>query len=313
MQAGHDEGRVQGTKDGGKEHAHVGAEAPADGAGDGIADGPADGADNKMRDEDSRDERHEGHDDHAHDLGRDLGEEPLKANEHEGGHEGGDDLPLVAGAEERVEAKVVGVGGNVLRGGGCNGEAIEELRRDERETQDDAQYGRGSHLARDGPTDANGEHVEDGLADHPQEAVHAAPERPHVRDGLGAVLEVEDAGIGEEVDLADDVTEAQDETAADESRDERCKDLSEHAHRTLQRVLVCARRGLGGLLGDALDAADRRELLVEVCHVVADDHLELARLRERALGARQLLDGGNVCLLRINQHKAHARHAVGDR
>ena len=126
------------------------------------------------------------------------------------------------------------------------------------------------------------------------------------------MLDVEGARVGEEVHLADDVAEAEDETAADEGGNERGEDLTEDAHGALQRVLVGAGGLLGGLLGYALDAADGGELLVEVRHVVADDHLELASLRECALGAGQVLDGLDVSLARVHEHEAHARHAVGD-
>ena len=240
VQAGHDERRVDGTEERGEQHADVGGEAPVHHVGDRVANGPADGPHDQVRDEHGGHERHERHHDHAHDLGRPLGEELLEPHEHEGGHERGDDLALVAGAEEGVEAEVIGVRGNVLGGCGRHGEAVEQLRRHERQAEDDAQDLGGAHLARDRPADAHGKHVEDGLADDPQEVVHSVPERPHVRDGAGAVLEVEGAGIVEEVDLSDDVAEAENQAAADEGGNDRRKDLPEDAHGAPERVLVGA-------------------------------------------------------------------------
>ncbi len=132
------------------------------------------------------------------------------------------------------------------------------------------------------------QHVENGLADQPQEAVNAGPELADVAQGLSAVIE--------EIDAVDAVAEAQNQTACDDGRDQRGEDLSQHTHDLLQRVLVLLGRALDSLLGDTVDAGDRDEIIVEIVDRVADDDLELARLGESALGGFQCLDLGNVRL-----------------
>lgn len=91
---------------------------------------------------------------------------------------------------------------------GRDGEAVEQLRRDERQAEHDAEDLRGAHLLGDGPYDADRQQMEHGLADKPQELVHAAPELGDAGQTLGAVVE--------ETDFADHITQAQNETAADE-------------------------------------------------------------------------------------------------
>ena len=310
MQTGHDERSVHSAEDRRKRNADVRAQAPVDRVGNGVANSPANGSDDDVRDKDRRHERHKRNDDHAHNLRADLGEELLEVHEHEGCHERGDDLTLVSGAQEREEPEVVGVGRDLFRRGGCHREAVEELRAHERQAEDDAEDGRRAHLAGNRPADADGQHVEHGLADDPQEAEHGHPELGYIGNGLGAVLEVKCTRIVKEVDFADDVAEAEDQTAADEGGDKRGKDLAENAHGSLERILVGACRRLGGLLRNALDAAYRRELLIEVGNVVADDDLKLTGLRKRTLCSGQLLDCLHVGLAGIDQNKTHARHAM---
>ena len=119
---------------------------------------------------------------------------------------------------------------------------------------------------------------------------------------LGAVIE--------EIDAVDAVAEAQNQTARDDGRDQRGEDLGQHAHNFLQGVLVLLGRALDSLLGDTVDAGDRDEIIVEIVDRVADDDLELAGLREGALGGFQCLDLGNVRLGGVVEDKAHARYAV---
>ncbi len=145
--------------------------------------------------------------------------------------------------------------------------------------------------------------MEDGLADEPQEVVHARPEHGH--GGQGGVA------VGPEVGhVAQDVAEAQDKAAGDDCGNERCEDFGDGAHQALQRVALLGGDGLCLVLGDAGDARDRDELIVEVVNLVADDDLELASLREAALGRLQGLDGGHVGDAGIDQREAHAGDAV---
>ena len=126
------------------------------------------------------------------------------------------------------------------------------------------------------------------------------------------MLKIERTARIEEVDLADDIAEAEHQASADERGDDGGEDLAEHAHDALRGILVCPSRSLRRLLGNALDTRDRGEFLVEVRHIVADDDLELPCLRKGALRARQALDGLYIGLSLVNEHEAHARHAVGD-
>ena len=144
--------------------------------------------------------------------------------------------------------------------------------------------------------------MENGLADQPEEAVHARPELADVAQRLGAVIE--------EIDAVDAVAEAQNQTARNDGRNQRGEDLGQHAHNFLQGVLVLLGRALDSLLGDTVDAGDRDEIIVEIVDRVADDDLELARLGEGALGGFQCFNFGNIRLGGIVEDKAHTRYAV---
>ena len=157
----------------------------------------------------------------------------------------------------------------------------------------------------DGPADADRQHMEDGFTDQPEEAVHARPELADVAQGFGAVFK--------EVDAVDAVAEAKDQTAGDDGGDQRCKDLGQCTHDLLQGGLILLGRALDGILGHAVNAGHRNEIIVEIAHRVADDDLELARLGESALGGFQCLDLGNVRLGGIVEDKSHPRYAMRHR
>lgn len=74
---------------------------------------------------------------------------------------------------------------------------------------------------------------------------------------------------------------------------------------------LLAAASLHRVLAHALDAGKSGELIVKICHVVADNHLELARLSEGALHRGQRLDLVGFGLGRVHQNKAHPGHAVG--
>ena len=95
-----------------------------------------------------------------------------------------------------------------------------------------------------------------------------------------------------------------------DGRDQRGEDLGQHAHNSLQGVLVLLGRALDSLLGDTVDAGDRDEIIVEIADRVADDDLELARLGESALGGFECFNFGNVRLGGIVEDKAHTRYTV---
>ena len=147
--------------------------------------------------------------------------------------------------------------------------------------------------------------MEDCFANQPEELVHAGPELGDIRQALGAVRE--------EIDLTDDIAEAQDQTAADQGRNDRRKNLAQSSHDPLGRILpgLCGR--LHRVLADALDARIRGKLIVKLCHVVSDDDLVLPGLRKGSLHARNIFDGFFVGLLRICQHEPHPRNTVGYR
>lgn len=255
-----------------------------------------------MGGDDGQQQRAEGHHDHGDHLRRDAAEKFLKVDEGEGREDGWEHLGLVAD-HGNLEVAEVPEGDGILGGGG-DGVGVQELAGDEGEAQDDAQHLRRAHLLRDGPADADGQHVEDGLADEPEELVHAGPERTRLHEGLRASIE--------EVEGVDAVAEAQDKAADDDGGDDGGEDLRDDGHSPLQRILVRLGRVLHGFLRHALDAGDGGEVVVEGSHVVADDDLELAGLGEAALHHLHGFDGGDIRLLGIPQHEAHAGHAVGD-
>ena len=307
VQAGDDERRVQAAEDSAKQHAERPGDAGHHDVADRGAERPADGADDEVRGHDAQEQRAERDDDHLHDGRGDLLEEALIVVEADGREDGRDDLRLVADHVDLCKAEVPRVGGPVLRGGAGDGVRVHELARDEREAEHDAEHGGAAHLLGDGVADAHGDaQVEDGLADEPQEVVYAGPEHGERRERLRAV--------GPEVGhVAQDVAEAQDEAAGDDGGDERGEDLGDGAHGLLQRVLVADGGLLHVRLGRLAHAGDGDEVVVEVRDVVTDDDLELACLREAALGRLERLDCRYVRLARVRQCKAHTSHAVCDR
>lgn len=147
--------------------------------------------------------------------------------------------------------------------------------------------------------------MEHGLADEPEELVHARPERADFDERLRSILE--------KIERVDAVAETKNQTADDDGRDDWRENLCDDCDRPLEHVLIRLRGRLDRVLRHTLDACNRREIIVEHCNVVADDDLELTGLREAALDDLHRLDALDVCFRRIAEHKAHARHAVRDR
>ena len=308
MQAGHDNGCIQGAKDRGEQNADVRGKAPVHSLGDGVANGPANGSHQRVGDDDRGHQRAERHHDHAYNLGRDLGEELLKPHQHKSRQQRRDDLALVADHLNLGEPEVPH--GNFRHGRARYREAVEKLAGHQRKSKNDAQNLRGSHLLGHRPADAHRQHVEHRLADEPQEVVDTHPKRRDIRDGHHAALKVEGTRRIKEVDLANDVAETQDKTAGNQRGDKRGEDLAQDAHGALQRILVATRRLFRSLLGNALDPGNACEIVVELGNVVADDDLELPRLRKRPLDACDLLDLIHLRPCGVNQHKSHPSHAV---
>ena len=301
MQAGDDQRGINKTEDCAKDHAEGAGNAGVDDVRNEGTDLPADGAKDGMSDDDGQHQRAEGHNDHRDDRRADLAEEFFQIHQRERGQHGRDNLCLVADHVDGEEAEIPL--GDICRCCGCDRVGVQQRAGNKRQAEDDAQTLGRAHLFGDGPADADRQHVENGLADQPEEAVHARPELADIAQGLSAVIE--------EIDAVDAVAEAENQTAGNDGRDQRGEDLGQHTHDLLQRVLVLLGRALDSLLGDTVDAGDGNKVIVEIADRVADDDLELARLGESALGGFQCLDLGNVRLGGIVEDKSHTRYAVG--
>ena len=145
--------------------------------------------------------------------------------------------------------------------------------------------------------------MKDSLANQPEKMIHASPELAELHQSLGAVFK--------EIQRIYAVAEAQDQTACDDSRNQRGEYLCRNGRRPLENILVGPGCLLHRILGHSLDARHRSEVLIELAHRVADDDLELSRLGEAPLHHLHGLDGLHIRLFWLHQHEAHARHAVG--
>lgn len=300
MQAGDDQRGINKTEDCAKDHAEGAGNAGVDDVRNEGADLPADGAKDSVGDDDGQHQRAEGHNDHRDDRRADLAEEAFQVHQREGCKDCRDHLCLIAdhvhGEETEIPFR------DVRRCRGRDGVSVEQLPGNQRQAEDDAQALGRAHFLCDRPADADRQHMEDGFANQPQEAVNAGPELADVAQRLGAVIK--------KVDAVNAVAEAENQTAGDDGGNQRGKNLRKHAHDLLQCVLVLLGRALDGILGNTVNAGYRNEVVVEVADRIADDDLELARLGESALGGFQCLDLGNVRLGGIIQHKTHPGYTV---
>ena len=303
MQAGDDQRCIHEAEDGTEHHAERTGNARVDHIGDDRANLPADGTEHGVCNDNRQHQTAERHHDHGDDCRADLAEEPFQIHQRERREDGRDDLCLIADHVHGEEAEVPF--GDICRRSRSHTVGIEQLPGNQRQAQHDAQALRGAHLFGNGPADADRQHMEDGLADQPQEAVYAGPELADVAQGLGSVLK--------EINAVDAVAETEDQTAGDDGGDQRCKDLGQCTHDLLQGGLILLGRALDGILGHAVNAGHRDEIIVEITHRVADDDLKLARLGESALGGFQCLDLGNVRLGGIVEDKSHTRYAMRHR
>ena len=271
VQAGHDQRRIHQAEDGGKEPLDVGVQPHIDNRCNRIADAPADRADDGVGDDDGRHKRAERHNDHADHFGAMLFEELFKKDKHKARQHRRDNLALVADHLHLDKAEIPNRD-FLCR---CHRETVEQLGRNQRQPQDDTQNLGCAHLFGDRPDNADRQHVENRLADQPEEAVHTVPEGRYIGQALGAAVK--------EVDFTDHIAEPQDQAAADQRGNQRGKDFTQRAHDALNQRLICLGRRLDSVLADALNAGKSGEFIVKVGHIVADDHLELPRLGERSL------------------------------
>ena len=301
VQAGHNDRRVNQAEHRGEQPFYLRGQAHVNHCGNGVTDLPADGAHDGVGDDYGGNQRAEGYHDHAHYFRAVFLPEPLQIHQHEACQHGRDHLALVADHGDLSKTEIP----DRDFGGGGHRETVQQLGRNQGKAQHDAQDLGGAHLFGDGPDNAHRQHVEHRFADQPQEVVNAGPELRNVRQTLGAVRE--------EVDLTDDVAEAQNQAAADQRRNDGGEDFTQSAHDALGQRLVAGSRRLHRVLAHALDAGKSGELVVKIRHIVADDHLELARLGEGALHRGQCFDLVGFGLGRVHQNKAHPGHAVGHR
>ena len=196
-----------------------------------------------------------------------------------------DDLRLIADHLHRERTEIPDR--NLVDRRRRDGISIEQLARDKRQAEHNAEHLRRAHLLRDRPADADRQHVEHGLADEPEELVHARPERADFDERLRSILE--------KIERVDAVAETKNQTADDDGRDDWRENLCDDCDRPLEHVLIRLRGRLDRVLRHTLDACNRREIIVEHRDVVADDDLELAGLREAALDDLHRLDALDVC------------------
>ena len=229
-----------------------------------------------------------------------LFKEFFQEHQNKSGHHGGDYLSLVA---DHLHLEKSEIPHRDLCG--CSyAEAVQQLGRHQGQAQNNSQNLGSSHLFGNGPADTHRQHMEDRLSDEPEETVHAGPELGNIRQGQSSVFK--------KADLADHVPEAQNQTAADQSRIQRGENLSQGSHTFLQGLLIGFCRGFHRFLADSLDARVSRKLIVKHTYIVADDHLELACLGKSSFHAFDLLNSFFIRLPRIHQNNAHPGHTVGD-
>lgn len=144
---------------------------------------------------------------------------------------------------------------------------VKKLAGNQRQAQHNAKALRGAHLFGNGPADANRQHMEDSLANQPKEAVNTGPELTDITKRLCAVAK--------QINTVNTVAEAQNQTAGDDGGNQRGKDFSQHAHNSLQCVLILLGRALDGVFGNTINAGYRDKIIVKIVDRVSDNHLKL--------------------------------------
>src|SRR5699024_6544820 len=123
------------------------------------------------------------------------------------------------------------------------------------QAENNAQNLSDSHLLGDGPDDSHRKQMEHRFSDQTQEVISTRPKPGKNRQALGSVIE--------NVDFADDITEAQNQTAADQGRNEGSENLAQAAHDPLNHVLVRLCRLFCRVLADALNPCISGKFIVE--------------------------------------------------
>ena len=106
------------------------------------------------------------------------------------------------------------------------------------------------------------------FADQPQKAVDAGPELTDVTQSFGSVFK--------KIQTVDAVSEAQNQAAGDNRRDQRREDLRQRGDDSLQHILVFLRCLLYCVFGHPFDACCFYKGIVKVSHSIADDYLKLS-------------------------------------
>ena len=141
------------------------------------------------------------------------------------------------------------------------------------------------------------------LTNQPKELIHPLPKLRRLRQSLAV----------KHRNLADNITEAQNQTAANQRGNNGGENLAERAHYPLQPILLRGRRRFYRILGNAFNPGKGGEFLIKLAHLITDNHLELPGLGKRSLDTTYRLNAGNIRLFRINQDKTHPRHAMRHR
>ena len=245
----------------------------------------------------------EGDENHGHHFGRYFLKEAFQIGQCKRGQNRRKYLRLIADHIDFDKAEIPLVDRAVGQRRG-HGISVGKLSGNERQAEDNAQHFRTAHFFHDGPADADrNAHMEDRFAQQPEKVINSGPELA-LTDQRRAV---------EDFHAVNDVAEAENQTASDNSRDQRRENLRKGGHEFLQNVLVLLGHALDLFFGDAGNAGDRREIVIEIRDFIADDHLELSRLRERSLDRGNAFNLFDVGPFGVHQHIAHTGDAVGRR
>ncbi len=179
---------------------------------------------------------------------------------------------------------------------------VHQLRRHQGDAQHDAEHRRAAHLFHRRPADGHRQEHEDRFTEQPQEVVNGFPRRVHLRQRLA---------VGHR-DVADHVAEAEDQTAADQRRQQWEEDLGEVGDGALSPGHVLARGHLGLLLVGLVDAGAGDQRLIVVADVGADHHLELPGVGEATLDHRQRFDLFRFRLVGIVEDETQPGNAMAD-
>ena len=243
MQSRDDKGRIEEAEDRPEDDTVGSADPRVNHCRNHGADAPADRAEHEVRRHHGEEQAHKGRHNHGHHLRRDPFKEALQIDQRKGSENRRDDLRLIADHIDLDEAKIPFR--NIRRRSPRDSVGVEELSRDQGETEDQTQDLRPPHLFHHRPADSHRDaDMEDGLTEQPEEAVHSRPELALRYQGRPV----------KDIQAVDHISKAQNQTADDDRRDDRGKDLRDGGHDSLKRILVSLRRALYLALRDTGDA-----------------------------------------------------------